>query len=86
MFFRPWSALHLGLHILRCEDRIQIIYDKMLRSVVVNNHLIGPFIAHSLLHGNTIFFANFRRPFCVLSVWRERPFHHSNFREPRKDS
>ena len=86
MIFRPLSALHLCLHILCCENCIQIVYDKMLRGIVVNDNLIGSVAARSFFHGNAGFFANFRWPFRTLSVWCERAFHHSNFREPREDS
>ena len=86
MFFRPWSPLHLCLHILCRENCIQIVYDKMLRGIVVNDNLIGSVAVRSFFHGNAAFFANFRWPFRALSVWCECPFHHSNFREPREDS
>ena len=68
MFFRPWSPLHLCLHILRRENCIQIVYNKMLRGTVVNDNLIGSVSACSFFHGNADFFANFRWPFCALSA------------------
>ena len=67
MFFRPWSPLHLCLHILCCENCIWIVYDKMLRGIVVNDNLIGSVAARSSFHGNAVFFANFRWPFVRFS-------------------
>ena len=69
MIFRPWSALHLCLHIRYCENCIQIVYDKMLRGIVVNDNLIGPVAACSFFHGNANFFANFRWPFRMITSY-----------------
>lgn len=58
IFFCPRCALQLCRHIFIIKDRIRIIHDKMLRSDIINNHLISSIIAHSIFYRNSIFYAD----------------------------